>query len=159
MTLQRDQIQCRSAQIHICCKRAHWRAGALSNIHVSERECTRMQVHTHVHIHTHSTSRGRMAQFLLSGKKPPSSQSIKKDKDKKDPNSYRPTSLLRCLAKLLERVINRTLLSFFEGQKLRSPTQTIYRKHRSTENQLALIAQVIENVFQEKKRLFLFSLT
>ena len=33
-----------------------------------------------------------------------------------------------------------------------SPTQTGYRKHRSTEDQLALIAQEIENAFQEKKK-------
>ena len=31
-------------------------------------------------------------------------------------------------------------------------TQTGYRKHRSTEDQLALIAQEIENAFQEKKK-------
>ena len=73
--------------------------------------------------------------------------------DKKDPNSYRPISLLSCLAKLLERVINRRLISFLEEQKILSPTQTGYRKHRSTEDQLALIAQEIENAFQEKRKI------
>ena len=67
----------------------------------------------------------------------------KKGKDKKDPNSYRPTSLLSCLGKLLERVINRRLISFLEERKILSPTQTGYRKHRSTEDQLALIAKEI----------------
>ena len=57
----------------------------------------------------------------------------KKGKDKKDPNSYHPISLLSCLGKLLERVINRRLISFLEEQKILSPTQTGYRKHRSTE--------------------------
>ena len=58
----------------------------------------------------------------------------KKGKDKKYPNSYRPISLLSCLGKLLERVINRRLMSFLEERKILSPTQTGYRKHRSTED-------------------------
>ena len=57
----------------------------------------------------------------------------KKGKDKKDPNSYCPISLLSCLGKVLERVINRRLISFLEERKILSPTQTGYRKHRSTE--------------------------
>ena len=101
-----------------------------------------------------------MAHFLLYGK-----SSIipihKKGKDKKDPNSYGPISLLSCLGKLLDRVINRRLISFLEERKILSPTQTGYRKHKSTEDQLALIAQEIENAFQEKKKscLCFFDLT
>ena len=80
----------------------------------------------------------------------------KNGKDKKDPNSYRPISLLRSLGKLLERVINRRLISFLEERKILSPTQTGYRKHRSTEDQLSFIAQEIENAFQEKKKVVCF---
>ena len=85
----------------------------------------------------------------------------KKGKDKKDPNSYRPISLLSCLGKLLEHLINRRLISCLEERKILSPTQTGYRKHRSTEDQLALIAQEIDNAFQEKKKVvfFFFDLT
>ena len=83
----------------------------------------------------------------------------KEGKDKKDPNSYRPTSLLSCLGKLLERVINRRLVSFMEERKILSPTQTGYRKHRSTEDQPAVIAQQIKSAFQEKKKGCLFDLT
>ena len=39
-----------------------------------------------------------------------------------------------------------------EERKILSPTQTEYRKHRSTEDQLVLIAQVIENAFPKKKK-------
>ena len=85
-------------------------------------------------------------------KKPPSSQSIKTAKTRNDPNSYRPISLLRSLGKLLERVINRRLI-FLEERKIPLPTQTGYRKHRSTDDQLSFIAQEIENAFQEKKKL------
>ena len=75
----------------------------------------------------------------------------KKGKDKKNQNSYRP-SLLSCLGKLQEKVINRRLLSFLEDNNVLSQTQTGYRKHSSTEAQLALIAQEIENAFQERKK-------
>ena len=44
------------------------------------------------------------------------------------------------------------LTSCTEEQKILSPTQTGYRKHRSTEDQPALIAHEIENAFQEKKK-------
>ena len=39
-----------------------------------------------------------------------------------------------------------------EERKILSPAQTGYRKHRGTEDQLALIAQEIENAFHEKKK-------
>ena len=100
-----------------------------------------------------SANRGRMAQFLLYGKKATIIPVHKKGKDKEDPNSYRPISLLSCLGKLLQWVINRRLISFLEERKILSPTQTGYRKHRNTEDQLALIAQEIENAFQEKKKI------
>ena len=85
----------------------------------------------------------------------------KKGKHKNNPNSYRPISLLSCLGKLLEKVINRRLLSFLEDNNVLSQIQTGYTKHRSTEDQLALIAQDIENAFQEKKKVVavLFDLT
>ena len=76
----------------------------------------------------------------------------KKGKEKKDPNSYRPISLLSSVGKLLERIINRRLVFFLEAKNLISSTQTGYRTHRSTEDQLALLVQDIENGFQEKKK-------
>ena len=76
----------------------------------------------------------------------------KKGKDKKNPSSYRPISLLSCLGKLMERVINRRLVSFLESHGILSSTQTGNRKYRGTENQLALLAQEIENAFQEKRK-------
>ena len=39
-----------------------------------------------------------------------------------------------------------------EANNILSPTQSGYRKHRCTEDQLALLAQEIENAFQEKKK-------
>ena len=43
------------------------------------------------------------------------------------------------------------LMANLKANNILSPTQSGYRKHRSTEDQLALLAQEIENAFQEKK--------
>ena len=53
------------------------------------------------------------------------------------------------------------LLCYLESNHLLSPTQTGYRKHHSTEDQLFLLAQEVENGFQEKKKTLavLFGLT
>ena len=53
-----------------------------------------------------------------------------KGKDKKNPRSYRPISLLSCVGKLLERMVNRRLINHLESNNVLSPTQTGYRKHR-----------------------------
>jgi hypothetical protein len=59
--------------------------------------------------------------------------------------------LLSCIGKLLERIINKQLLWHLESNDLLSPTQTGYRKHRCTEDQLSLLAQEVEDWFQNKK--------
>ena len=76
----------------------------------------------------------------------------KKGKDKRQTGSYRPISLLSCVAKLLERIVNRRLMWHVESNKILTSTQTGYRQHHSTEDQLAFLTQDIENAFQEKKK-------
>ena len=80
----------------------------------------------------------------------------KKEKDKRDPSSYRPISLLSCIRKLLERIINKRLIWHLESNSVLASTQTGYRQFRSTEDQLALLTQDIEDGFQEKKVLAVF---
>ena len=82
---------------------------------------------------------------------------LKKGKDKTNPDSYRPNSLLSCVGKLMEHVITRRLTWFLETNNVFSPSQTGYRQHRSTEDQIALLTQDIENSFQEKRKLLSFS--
>ena len=77
---------------------------------------------------------------------------LKKGKDKSQPESYRPISLLSCTGKLLERLINKRLLWHLESNNLLSPTQTGYRQHRSTEDQLAYLTQDIQDGFSDKKK-------
>ena len=74
-------------------------------------------------------------------------------KNKKDPKNYRPISLISCLGKLMEKILNRRLIWHLESNNLLTPTQTGYRKHRSIEDQLALLAQEIETAFQEKRKM------
>ena len=78
---------------------------------------------------------------------------LKKGNDKTNPSSYRPISLLSCVGKLMERGITRRLICFLETNNVFSPSQTGYRQHRSTEDQLALLSQDIEISFQEKRKL------
>ena len=73
-------------------------------------------------------------------------------KSKKDPESYRPISLISCLGKLMERILNKRLIWYLESNNILAPSQTGYRSHRSTEDQLMLISQEIENAFQKKER-------
>ena len=76
----------------------------------------------------------------------------KKGKDKKNPRSYCPISLLRCVGKLIERMVNRRLISHLDSNSVLSPTKTGYRKFRSIEDRLAYLSQNIDYAFQEKKK-------
>ena len=76
----------------------------------------------------------------------------KKGKDKKDAKSYRPTSLLSCVGKLLERIVNQRLQWYLETYGKLSDTQKGFRKNKNTEDQLTYFAQKIENGFQEGKK-------
>ncbi|GFS04224.1 RNA-directed DNA polymerase from mobile element jockey [Elysia marginata] len=75
----------------------------------------------------------------------------KKGKSKTDPISYRPISLISCVGKLLEKIINKRLTYHLETNGIISPTQSGFRKNKTTEDQLTYFVQNIENAFQEQK--------
>ena len=77
---------------------------------------------------------------------------LKKGKNPMEKTSYRPISLLSCLGKTLERIINKRLMWHLETNNLITKEQTAFRKNRNTEDQLIYLAQSIENAFQEKKK-------
>ena len=76
----------------------------------------------------------------------------KKGRDEKDAKSYGPITLLSCVGKLLERIVNQRLQWYLETYGKLSDTQAGFRKNKNTEDQLTYFAQKIENGFQEGKK-------
>ena len=76
---------------------------------------------------------------------------LKKGQGRHSKTSYRPISLLSCLGKTMERMVNRRLQHHLEKNGL-SPSQSGFRKNRGTEDQVTLLTQDIENGFQQKMK-------
>ena len=77
---------------------------------------------------------------------------LKKGKDRHSKTSYRPINLLSCLGKTMERMVNRRLQHHLEKNGLLSPSQSGFRKNKSTEDQVTLLTQDIENGFQQRMK-------
>jgi hypothetical protein len=75
----------------------------------------------------------------------------KKDDDKSNPNNYRPISVTSCLGKILEKVMAKRLYSFLESNKLLVNTQSGFRKHRRTADNLFFLTQKVAESFNRKK--------
>ena len=56
----------------------------------------------------------------------------KPKKDHTDPLNYRPISLTSCLCKLLEKMVNQRLMWYLEKYQFICPTQSGFRRNRST---------------------------
>ena len=76
---------------------------------------------------------------------------LKHGKPRNQVDSYRPISLTSCVCKLMERMVNNRLTWLLESENILADEQAGFRKCRSTEDQIAYIAQEIEDGFQEKK--------
>ena len=75
---------------------------------------------------------------------------LKAGKPEKDPGSYRPVSLLSCLCKLLEKIVNSRLIGFLELNGKISKFQNGFRKFRSTSDHLLRLCQNILEGFNNK---------
>ena len=75
----------------------------------------------------------------------------KKGKSKDNVRNYRFISLTSCVGKVMERLINTRLTWYLEEKQILDANQAGFRQHRSTEDQIAYIAQKIEDGFQAKK--------
>ncbi|GFR91035.1 Pol-like protein [Elysia marginata] len=76
---------------------------------------------------------------------------LKVGKPKNKGNSYRPISLTSCMCKLMERMINKRLVWYLEKHNILMDEQAVFRQFRSTEDQVAYIAQTIEDGYQRQQ--------
>ena len=76
---------------------------------------------------------------------------FRRGKDKSKAESYRPISLISCMGKLMERLINTRLMWHLEDKKHITPKQAAFRQDRSVKGQITYISQAIEDVFQDKR--------
>ena len=65
---------------------------------------------------------------------------VPKKDDHSQPSNYRPISLISCLSKVFESVLNRKILRFLESHDLLSDRQYGFRKGRSTADLLAYLS-------------------
>lgn len=72
---------------------------------------------------------------------------------KDDPQNYRPISLLGSFSKILEKLMNKRLVSFVESNKLISERQFGFRRNRSTEGAVSLLTGLISENLDKKKSL------
>ena len=77
---------------------------------------------------------------------------MKKNSDPKLPASYRPISLLSCIGKLLERIINTRLTKWAESRNILVDEQNDFRKGRSTQNAIFKLIESVSRKFKKKQK-------
>ncbi|CAL4243011.1 unnamed protein product, partial [Meganyctiphanes norvegica] len=76
---------------------------------------------------------------------------LKPTKEPTDPNSYRPVSLISCVSKTIEKMVNKRLYWHLESNNSFSETQCGFRKKRSTEDILIGLEHQIRSSLINKK--------
>ena len=76
---------------------------------------------------------------------------LKKGKPAGDPASYRPISLLSCLGKLAERLVQRRIQAWLESTGSFNKNQAGFRRGRSTMDQLVKLTQSIFDGLEDSK--------
>ena len=78
---------------------------------------------------------------------------IPKTKNKReDPKNYRPISLLSCIGKLIERIIQAHLYNYIESKNLLIHQQSGFRQSRRTADNLIYLSQKVQESFNRKKK-------
>ena len=75
----------------------------------------------------------------------------KPNKDLKYAKSYRPISLLSCVGKLLERIIASRVSGYMEEKKLFSKSQSGFRRHHMTTEQLLRLSEESYTAFKKRQ--------
>ena len=71
--------------------------------------------------------------------------SVFKTSDTVDISNYRPTSVLHCFSKILERIMYDRLYKYLTDQKILHPQQFGFQKGNSTEH---AIAQLLDQIYE-----------
>ena len=75
----------------------------------------------------------------------------KPGKDARQAKNHRPISLLSCLGKVFERILAYKLSNYMEQNKLFAKSQSGFRSHRMTTEQLLRLSEECHNGFKQKK--------
>ena len=75
---------------------------------------------------------------------------LKKNQNPDDPNSYRAISLLICIGKLLETILNKRMTHWAEKRKILADVQSGFRPNHSTQD---IIFRLIENVKKNLRKI------
>ena len=75
----------------------------------------------------------------------------KQGKDPKKAINYRPISLISCLCKIMERIINRRIMHYLEKNEKLSNNQFAFRKQKSTMDNIIILESYISEAFLESK--------
>lgn len=75
----------------------------------------------------------------------------KENKPKEDFSSYRPISLISCISKLLEKIMNNRLQNWAEKNDILPPCQSGFRKNKSCQDHIARFNQFITEGFNKKQ--------
>ena len=73
-------------------------------------------------------------------------------KDTSDPTNYRSIALTSCVCKVMERMVNNRLVWYLERNKIITPTQSGFRKGRSTIHQLVRLESFVREAFIQKQQ-------
>jgi hypothetical protein len=77
---------------------------------------------------------------------------IHKNKKPKDNfNSYRPISLISCVSKWIEKIINSRILNWAETNNILPPCQSGFRKNKSCQDHIVRLDQLISEGFNKKQ--------
>jgi hypothetical protein len=75
----------------------------------------------------------------------------KKGKPKDQIKSFRPISLISCISKWMEKIINTRILVWAEQQNILPPCQSGFRKNKSCHDHIARLDQIVTEGFNKKK--------
>ena len=93
----------------------------------------------------------RLGHFPITWKSAVVKMLPKPQKDAKLAKNYRPISLLSCVGKILERIIARRVSNHLESENLLSTSQSGFRSHRMTAEQLLRLSEESHRAFKKKK--------